>query len=103
MTQIRIKNIEKRIEKIKASLSALGEMRPGTLSLQYKDPENAKGPYYQLSYTLNKRSRTDYVSEAALKEVRSQVANYKTFKELTAEWVELSVEHARLKKALKQS
>jgi hypothetical protein len=46
MDDKRLKQIEKRIEKIKAALAALEPMRPGSLTRQYKDPENEKGAYY---------------------------------------------------------
>ena len=38
MTRKKLAQIEKRIEKIKKELSVIAEMRPGTLSKQYKDP-----------------------------------------------------------------
>ena len=57
----RLAQIEKRIEKIKAELIALGPLRPGSLTRQYKDPQAQSGPYYQLSYTRDMKSRTDYI------------------------------------------
>lgn len=75
-------------------------MRPGSLSRQYKDPANQSGAYYQLSYTRDMKSRTEYIARDALDDVRRQLDNYKRFKELTAEWVELSIEHSRLKMKL---
>jgi hypothetical protein len=53
MTNKRLSQIERRIEMIKVELTEMGEMRPGSLTRQYKDPENQSGPYYQLSYTLD--------------------------------------------------
>ena len=102
MTDRTLAQMERRIEKIKALLSGIGEMRPGTLTQQFKDPENQTGPYYQLSYTLDMKSRTDYVSKDAVPDVRRQVANYKRFKELCAQWVALGVEHSKLKIKLKK-
>ena len=101
MTTRTLAQIERRIEKIKSLLSGIGEMRPGSLTQQFKDRESQTGSYYQLSYTLNMKSRTDYVSNDALADVRQQVANYKRFKELCAEWVELAIEHSKLKAKLK--
>ena len=48
MTNRRLAQIERRIEKIKAELARVGEMRPGSLTRQYKDPKTGSGPYYQL-------------------------------------------------------
>jgi hypothetical protein len=97
MAKKRLKEIEKRIEKIKAALAALEPMRPGSLTRQYKDPENKKGAYFQLSYTRDMKSRTDYIPSDSVPEVRRLVGNYKLFKSLTTEWVDLSIEHSRLK------
>ena len=96
MTAKRLAQIDKRIEKIKAELAAIGEMRPGSLTRQYKDPKNGSGAYYQLSYTLDMKSRTDYIPRDWVKDVRRQVGNYKRFKSLSAEWVALSIEQCRL-------
>src|ERR1700704_3256429 len=100
MTKQRLLQIEKRIATIKAKPAAIGEMRPGSLSRQYKDPANQSGAYYQLSYTRDMKSRTEYIARDALDDVRRQLDNYKRFKELTAEWVDLSIEHSRLKMKL---
>lgn len=101
MTNRTLAQIERRIEKIKALLNGIGEMRPGSLTQQFKDRKNQTGPYYQLSYTLNMKSRTDYISNDSLADVRQQVDNYKRFKVLCAEWVELGIEHSKLKAKLK--
>ena len=101
MTNRTLVQIERRIDKIKAELSGIDEIRPGSLTQQFKDRQSQTGPYYQLSYTLNNKSRTDYISNEALEDVRRQVANYKRFKDLCAEWVELGIEHSKLKAKLK--
>src|SRR5438477_8739274 len=62
--------IQKRIQRIKAELSAIDAMRPGSLTRQYKDPKNKRGAYYQLSYTRERKSRTEYVPRPCLPEVR---------------------------------
>ena len=61
MTQIKLKQIEKRIQRIKLELAKIEVMRPGSLTRQYKDPQQQTGAYYQLSYTLDMRSRTEYI------------------------------------------
>jgi len=100
MTQRRLVQIERRIETIKAKLAAIDEMRPGSLSRQYKDPANQSGAYYQLSYTRDMKSRTEYIARDVLSDVRRQVDHYKRFKALTEEWVDLSIERSRLKMRL---
>ena len=96
MTKQRLAQIDNRIGKIKAELAALGQMRPGSLTRQYKDPDSGSGAYYQLSYTLDMKSRTDYIPRNWVKDVRRQIGNYKRFKSLSAEWVALSIERCRL-------
>lgn len=108
-----IKKIERwqgRIEEIKKRLVALGEMRPGSLSEQYnvcgnpscrcKDPKNPKkhGPYYQLSYTHKGKSTTEFVKKDDVVGVRRQIKNYRQFKKLIEEWVDLSVKVGKLRK-----
>ena len=96
MTNKRLSQIERRIEMIKVELTEMGEMRPGSLTRQYKDPENQSGPYYQLSYTLDMKSRTDYIRRECVSDIRRQIRNYKRFKKLSGEWIALSIEHSRL-------
>lgn len=95
MTQ-KLALIGKRIAAIKAELALIGEMRPGSLTRQYKDPEHRRGAYYQLSYTREMKSRTEYVPRERLGETRRQIANYKRCRLLIEEWVKLSIEQCRL-------
>jgi len=97
MTRNRLQQIEKSIAKIKAELAAIEEMRPGSLTRQYKDPKHQSGAYYQLSYTRDMRSRTEYIPRESVRDVRRQIANYKRFKALTTKWIALSIERCRLK------
>lgn len=100
MTNKRLSEIQKRIDRIKAQLAAIDDMRPGSLTRQYKDPESQSGSYYQLSYTREMKSRTEYIARECLREVRRQIGNYKRFKALTTQWIALSIEHSRLKMKL---
>ena len=100
MTSKRLDEIRKRIDRVKAELAAIDEMRPGSLTRQYKDPQNQSGPYYQLSYTRDMKSRTEYIARDCLRDVRRQIGTYKRFKALSAEWIALSIEHSRLKMKL---
>jgi len=97
----RLKQIEKRIHRIQSQLSNLDAMRPGSLTRQYKHPQQQTGPYYQLSYTLDMRSRTEYIRKDCVSDIRRQIKHYKRYKQLNAEWVSLSIEHSRLSMKLK--
>ncbi len=89
MLKKRLTAVNKRIERIKAELALIGEMRPGSLTKQYRDPENQTGAYYQLSYTHEMKSRTDYIRREYVNDVKHQINNYKRYKKLTTEWVAL--------------
>jgi hypothetical protein len=98
------------IAEVKEALSALGDLRPGSVSEQYNvcgnpgcrckaDPARRHGPYYQLSYTRGGRSRTEALKSEDLDAVRAQIANYKQMRALIEEWVEASIALDRLRRA----
>jgi len=98
------------VAKVKAALSGLGDLRPGSISEQYNvcgspgcrckaDPARRHGPYYQLSYTRGGRSRTEALRREDLEAVRAQIANYKEMRALVEEWVEASIALDRLRRA----
>jgi len=108
MVSERLQKIEGRIEQIKRELSQIGEMRPGSLSKQYnvcgkkecacKHPIHPKkhGPYHQLSYTHKRKSTSQFIREKFVQDINQEISNYKKFKELTEEWVSLSIECSKL-------
>jgi len=102
MIKNRIATIKSLIDKIKSELVKVGDMRPGSLTKQYRDPENKTGSYYQISYTHEMKSRTEYVRSESVKEVRQQVKNYKRYKKLNSRLVSLSIEYSMLMMKLKQ-
>jgi hypothetical protein len=63
MSQKRTRQIEQRIDRIKKALLEIGAMRPGSLTRQYKDPQHHTGAYWQISYTRQMKSRTEYVRQ----------------------------------------
>jgi hypothetical protein len=93
----RIGKIDKEITRIKERLAGLGAMRPGNLTKQYKDRETKQGAYYQLSYTHQMKSRTDYVRPRFVEIIRKETVEYKKFKTMTEKWVQLSIELSKLK------
>ncbi len=96
MSEKRIRQIEARIERIKVALSHVGPMRPGSLTRQYKDRENQTGGYWQISYTRQMKSRTEYVREEWVPEIRRQIARHKRFKALIDQWIDLDIERSKL-------
>ena len=96
MSEKRIQQIERRIDRIKEALSHLGPMRPGSLTRQYKDRKNKTGAYWQISYTRRMKSRTEYVREEWVPEIRRQIATHKQFKRMVDLWIDLNIERSRL-------
>jgi hypothetical protein len=96
MSERRMRQIERRIERIKQALQEIGPMRPGSLTRQFQDPEERAGAYWQISYTRHMRSRTEYVRREWVAQTRRQIATYKRFKRLVDEWVDLGIERAQL-------
>jgi hypothetical protein len=106
-----LSEIERRIEAIQHRLIHLGPMHPGSLGEQYnvcgkatcrcKDPKKPQkhGPYYQLSYTWRGKSTTRFVRPERVEGTQQKVANYKRFRELVNEWVDLEVERERAERA----
>jgi len=89
--------IEEKIAGIKKQLLEIGEMRPGSLTYQYRKPKEKDGGFYQISYTHKMRSKSEYVYPEFVKDLRSQIAAFKTFKKLVQQWADLALEHSRLK------
>jgi hypothetical protein len=105
----KLKYIEKKIKKIKEELLDLGELRPGSLSQQFnvcgkpscrcKDKKNPKkhGPYYQISYSRKGKSSSVFVRPESVKDIEYQLANYKRLMQLVNLWIDLAMEHSKLK------
>lgn len=88
------KQMERRIAKIKQALAGLGDMHPGSLSTQTR---SWGGQYCQLSYTHLGKGHTQYIPQQRVKEVKRQMANYRKFRDLTQEWVNLAIKLCKLK------
>ena len=102
------RKLEQRINQLKAQLTALGPMRPGSLSRQYnvcgkpgcrcKTPKAPRrhGPYYQLNYVFGGKKTSEFVRPQNLKQLRAQLANYKRFRRLTEQWIGSALKLAHL-------
>lgn len=97
MNKPTLKNAEERIRGLLRELARIEKMRPGTLSVQYRKPEEEKYPFHQLSYTFKGKSRSEYVRAENLPAIRQELDDYKRFKALSEEIVELSIEASRLR------
>jgi hypothetical protein len=88
--------IEKTIEKIKQELQTIQQMRPGSLTRQYHNPKDKTGAYYQLSYTHKMKSRTEYVRSEFVPKIREEISEYKRFRVLVNQWVELAIKRSKM-------
>lgn len=95
--QKKLAGIEKKIVLLKDELLKIGEMRPGSLTLQYQNRKEKKGGYYQISYTHKMKSRTEYVKPEFVEDLQKQIKNFKRFKKLTQMWIDLAIEYSKLK------
>lgn len=94
------KKIVARIERVKRQLNELGPMRPGSISRQYRKPKEREQPFYQISYTHKMKSRSEYLRKENLAAIRHETANFKRFKKLTEQWVDLALELSQLRTRL---
>lgn len=89
-------NIDERIKEIKAELMALGDLRPGSITKQYRRPKEKEGAFYQISYTHKMKSKSDYVRKGFINEMKKQTKEYKNMKALMEEWIDLGIEKSKI-------
>jgi len=109
----KIRRLEERIAALKALLSRLGALHPGSLSKQYnvcgkpgcrcKDPRHPKrhGPYYQLNYVFRGKKTSRFIPHQEVAQLRAQLANYKTLRRSTDQWTALALQIARIRRGMK--
>jgi hypothetical protein len=114
MTISREKLLLRQIAKLKAQLTALGDLRPGSLSTQWNvcgtqgcrckaTPPEKHGPYYQVSFTRKGKSSSKFVRKEDLAAVRRELKNYEVMKTLVDRWIDLATELSNLRMANKHT
>lgn len=103
-----LKRLNQQIEDIKQKLLELGPIHPGSTTNQYHacgnpscrchDPANPKkhGPYTKLTYSHDGKSHCRFVRPESAEDLKQRLQNYKTFRDLTAQWVKLAIEAGTL-------
>ena len=100
--------LEGKIAKLKAELMTLGDLQPGSLSEQYNvcgtagcqckaDPPRKHGPYYQVSFTWQGRSKSQFVRREHVTTVRQHLRTYQRLRALVEEWIAAGLELSRLR------
>lgn len=104
------RQLEARIERIKRDIAKLDRIHPGKLSQQYNvcgnaqcrckaDPPKKHGPYHQVSFTWRGKNTSRFVRKDDLVRVKRDLGNYQRLRDLMDEWIELSIELAKLDKS----
>jgi hypothetical protein len=88
----KIKKIEQEIGSIKKEMFEIGDMRPGSLTLQMRKAKEKYGSYWQLSYTYRGKGRTGYIRDEFVEQVKMETVNYKHHKKLADRLIKLSIE-----------
>ena len=91
MTNKKVETLLTKIESTKGDLNKVGNMRPGSVAKQLRRRGDKEWSCWQISYTLNGVSKTEYVRGEFLTQIKNEVAEYKRFKNLNEKLVELSV------------
>jgi len=94
-----LKGAAEKIERIKQQLLALGPMRPGSITRQYRLPKEKKRPFYQISYTHQSRSHSEYVRPENLQALRQETKTFRKFRKLIDRWVMLALKASKLRNA----
>ena len=92
-----LERTEEQIARVKQELLALGPMRPGSISRQYRLPKEKERPFYQISYTHRMRGRSEYVRPENLKTLTRETTTFKRFKKLLDRWIDLSLQASQLR------
>ncbi len=88
-------DLDEKILSLKKEILNLGPMRPGSLSVQYRNRAEKIGPFYQLSYTLQRKSHSESVRIEDLSRIEQETENFRTFKRLCDELILLSLERSK--------
>lgn len=106
--KLTIQQIDEKIGQVKQQLFALGPMHPGSLSSQYHvcgkpgckcqaTPQPQRhGPYCKLNYAYHGKFTCRFVRADRVQEATMLVTSFKTFRQLTDEWIALSIARAQL-------
>jgi hypothetical protein len=105
---VTLATLERRIERIKADLQALGDLRPGYLSQQcitcgraacpcHTDPGRRHGPRHQLGWARHGQSRRRYIRMADVATIQGQLQTHARLRELVQEWIDTAIALCELK------
>jgi hypothetical protein len=103
-----LRKMEEEIARIQKKLAGLGPMHPGSLSYQYQvcgkkgckcqDPDKPRrhGPYCKLFYVHQGKKVCRFVRSDCVDQFKTRLQAYKAFRELTDQWIKLSIQRAQV-------
>lgn len=103
-----IAKLERKMVAIKQQIAAIGDIRPGSISVQFnvcgnpkcrckEDPPQKHGPYYKLTFKRKGKSGCRFIKEDDLAVIEEQLKNYKLLRALVDEWIEFGSKLADLR------
>lgn len=92
MTNKKVETLLKKISETKFELLKIENMRPGSVTQQKHMRGKKTWPFWQISYTQNRRSKTEYLRDEFVDQIKAEVKNYKMFKALVEKLVKLNIE-----------
>src|ERR1017187_9660460 len=111
-TTQKVEKLEAQIARIKTQLQKHGGILPCSPSRQYnvcgkpgcrcKSPKRPRrhGPYYQLNYVYRGKKTSQFIRREILRQVRTELVNFKQFRRLTQQWIGLALQLAHAKDKL---
>lgn len=104
MKNKKVETLLTKIDGVRKEINEIGCMRPGSVTKQFHKKGDKKWPYWQISYTQNRRSKTEYLRDEFVDQIKTEVAEYKKFRILVETLVELNVALSKEKiKILKEN
>ena len=96
-----ISSLQDRLQQVRHQLASMGAMRPGSLANRFRrcgksgcrcaaPDSSGHGPYWTLTFKSGGKTVTRAIPPHAVERTRQQIAEYRRFRTLSGEFVELS-------------
>ncbi len=97
MKNKKVETLLTKIKAIKKEISEIGSMRPGSVTEQFHKRGDQQWPYWQISYTVDRKSKTEYIRDEFVEQIKAEVLEYKKFKNLVDELVKINIDLSKEK------
>ena len=97
MTNKKVETLLKKIIATKVELLKIENMRPGSVTRQKHIRGEKTWPFWQISYTQNRKSKTEYLRDEFVDQIKVEVKNYKRFKSLIDKLIKFNIELSKEK------